>query len=125
MKRIEAVIKPHALDGFKEAASQLGIAKFDVIEVHRSGGATNERRRVYRGSEHSAGLLPRLRIEFVLFDDDVQATLYNLLELVPTESITIFGLDRTILAASEHLEATPVCRSADSRCREQLKMSAS
>jgi len=109
MKRIEAVITPWTLDTFKEAAPGLGISEFDVVEVFRSGCAlTDGQQRLYRGREFRADLLPRLRLEFVLFDDDVQATLHRLLELVHPESIAIFRLDRTIAPAKCHLNNSPL-----------------
>ena len=108
MKRIEAVITPWTLDTFKEAAPGLGISEFDVVEVYRSGCALTEgQQRLCRGREFRADLLPRLRLEFVLFDDDVQATLHQLLELVHPESIAVFRLDRTILPAKGHLNNAP------------------
>jgi nitrogen regulatory protein PII len=97
MKRIEAIITPWTLDTFKEAAPRLGITEFDLVEVYRSGCTTIERqKRLYRGREFSAALLPCLKLQFVLLDDDVQATLHQLLELVNPESIAIFRLDETL-----------------------------
>ncbi len=97
MKRIEVVITPWTLHAFKEAAPRLGIAEFDLVEIYRSGCATTERnRKIYRGRDFTRDLLPRLRIEFVLFDDKLQTILHELLELVRPESIAIFKLDQTI-----------------------------
>ena len=108
MKRIEAIIAPWTLDTFKEAAPQLGISEFELVEVYRSGCESIEGgKRLYRGLEFKADLSPRLRVEFVMFDDDVQATLHRLLELVHPESISVFRLDRevrTISAPTPHLK---------------------
>jgi len=95
MKRIEAVITPWTLDVFKEAAPRLGISEFDLVEVYRSGSATTARR-LYRGHEFTADLSPRLRVEFVVFDDSLRTVLQKLLELVHPESVAIFKLDETI-----------------------------
>ena len=103
MKRIELVITPWSLDAFKDAAPRLGIVEFDLVEVYRSGCATiQNNQRVYRGREFTTDLLPRLRVEFVLFDDKVQTTLHALLELMHLESIAIFKLDQTILPVKSH-----------------------
>jgi len=97
VKRIETVIAPWTLDAFREAAPQLGIVEFDLVEVYRSDCATIEQpQRLYRGREFTIDLLPRLRLEFVLFDDDVQATVHHLLELIHPESIAIFKLDQEL-----------------------------
>ena len=101
MKRIEALITPGTLDTFKAAASNLGISEFELVEVYRlaceniSGG-----KGIYQGSEYRADLSPRLRVEFVMFDDDVQATLHRLLELVHPECISVFRLDKEVRAIS-------------------------
>jgi nitrogen regulatory protein PII len=111
MKRIETVITPWTLDAFKEAAPELGISEFDIIEVYRSDCTTNEgRQRLYRGRTFAADLLPRLKLEFVLFDDDVQSTLHQLLELVRPESIGVFQLDQTHRPANNHLTNLPPLR---------------
>jgi nitrogen regulatory protein PII len=103
MKRIEAVITPSALDSFKEAAFRLGISEFELVEVYRLGCETLDRGNgLYRGSEYRSELSSRLRVEFVMFDDDVQKALHGLLQLVHPDSISVFRLDeevRTIQAA--------------------------
>ena len=111
MKKIEAVIPPWTLDTFKEAALELGISEFDLVEVYRSGCTTIEgRRKLYRGREFAADLLPRLKLEFVLLDNDVKTTLHRLLELVHPESIAVFKLDQTLRPAKGHLTDSPPLR---------------
>jgi nitrogen regulatory protein PII len=109
MKRIEMVIAPWTLDTFKETAPQLGISEFALVEVYRLGCETTDgRKRIYRGCEFKADFSPRLRIEFAMFDDDVQATVHQLLELVHPESISVFRLDqevRTISSEASRLNA--------------------
>ena len=64
------------------------------------------RPQLYRGREFRAELLSRLRLEFLLFDDAVQPTLHQLLELVHPESVAVFKLDqevRTISATNGYL----------------------
>jgi nitrogen regulatory protein P-II 1 len=104
MKRIEAVITPWTLDAFKEAAPKLGISEFNIVEVHRSGcAATEGQKRLYRGVEYRVELLPRLKLEFVLFDDDIKATLEKLMDLVQPDSIAVFKLDQTLWPAKANL----------------------
>jgi nitrogen regulatory protein P-II 1 len=101
MKRIEAVITPCTLNTFKEAAPRLGISEFDLVQVHHSGCVSNEKqKRLYRGLEFTVDLLPRLKLEFVLFDDDVNTTVHQLLELIHPESIAVFKLDQTLWSAN-------------------------
>jgi nitrogen regulatory protein PII len=109
MKKIEAVIAPWALDTFKEAAPRLGITEFELVEVYRSGCETFDRRKgLYRGQEFTSDFSARLRIEFIMFDDDVQAAVHQLLELVHPESISVFRVDqevRTIFSITPRLKA--------------------
>lgn len=112
MKRIETVITPWSLDTFKEAAPKLGISEFNLVEVYSVGctTTTETRKRLYRGIEYTADLVPRLKLEFVLFDDDVKATLHQLHELVHPESISVFKLDHTLCTARRKLtHQQPLC----------------
>jgi nitrogen regulatory protein P-II 1 len=108
MKRIEAVITPGTLDTFKAAAPRLGISEFELVEVYRLDTKTSERGKgLYQGCEYRTDLSPRLRVEFVMFDDDVQRTLHRLLELLRPESISVFRLDqqvRSVSSASPYLK---------------------
>src|SRR5712672_2026318 len=107
MKRIETVITPWSLDTFKEVAPKLRISEFNLVEVFRAGCTTVEKRkRIYRGTEYTTDLLPRLKLEFVLSDDDVTATLHQLLELVCPESIAVFKMDQTIWPANGNLTSS-------------------
>jgi nitrogen regulatory protein PII len=108
MKRIEATITPASLDTFKSVVREIGIAEFDIVEVYRSSSATTAGRyRLYRGREFVAELAPRLKLEFAVFDDDVQTTLHQLSELVHPESIAVFQLDQTHRPAAEQLTDAP------------------
>jgi nitrogen regulatory protein P-II 1 len=101
MKRIEAVITPGTLDTFKAAAPRLGISEFELVEVYRLDTNTSERGKgLYQGCEYRTDLSPRLRVEFVMFDDDVQRTLHRLLELIRPESISVFRLDQQVRSVS-------------------------
>ncbi len=71
MQLITAVIKPHLLDGVKEALRALGVQGLTVSEVRgfgRQGGHTE----TYRGAEYQVEFVPKLKLEIVI--DDVQAT---------------------------------------------------
>ncbi|MFI7587277.1 P-II family nitrogen regulator [Spongisporangium articulatum] len=67
MKIVTAVIKPHSLDGVKQALQDAGIGGLTVSEAQgygRQGGHTE----VYRGAEYQVAFVPKLRVE-VLVDD--------------------------------------------------------
>ncbi len=70
MKLITAVVKPFRLDEVKEALKGAGIAGITVTEVQgfgRQAGHTE----VYRGTEYQIDFVPKVRIELVVDDSDV------------------------------------------------------
>jgi nitrogen regulatory protein P-II 1 len=65
MKLITAIIKPHTLDGVKDALKQVGIQGMTVSEVKgfgRQGGHTE----TYRGAEYNVDFVPKLKLEIVV-----------------------------------------------------------
>jgi nitrogen regulatory protein P-II 1 len=116
MKRVEAVIAPWSLDEFKEAAPRLGISEFTIVEVHRSCGKTmGSEKRLYRGNEYTVDFLPRLKLEFVLFDEDVQTALHELGELIHPEAIVVFQLDQTISSLTDELTSSSLLSRVSNR----------
>jgi nitrogen regulatory protein PII len=70
MKLITAIIKPHKLDDVRDALKTAGLAGLTIDEVRgfgRQGGHTE----TYRGSEYTIDFLPKVRIEMVVDDADV------------------------------------------------------
>jgi nitrogen regulatory protein PII len=101
MKRVEVVMTSSGLDMFKSSAVSLGILEFDVSDVRLSPSvAVKERRRLYRGQEYTLDLLPRVKVEFALLDEDAKPIVQNFLTLVTPDSIAIFPLDQLITMSS-------------------------
>jgi len=72
MKLITAVIKPHKWDEVREALETFGVTGMTVSEV--SGyGRQKGHTEVYRGAEYDIALVPKIRIEIVADDGDVDA----------------------------------------------------
>ena len=71
MKLITAVIKPHKWDEVREALEAFGVTGMTVSEV--SGyGRQKGHTEVYRGAEYDIALVPKIRIEIVVPDDEAQ-----------------------------------------------------
>lgn len=86
MKLITAVIKPHKVDDVKEALKAVGVHGMTVDEVKgfgRQGGHTE----VYRGAEYTIDLLPKVRIEAVVDDDDADRVAEAIVEAARTGKI--------------------------------------
>ncbi len=76
MKRLEAIVKPFKLDEVKEALQDVG------IQVVCDRGVEEERssrqrvtQELYRGAEYVVDFLPKVKIEIVLDDDQVDAAI--------------------------------------------------
>ncbi len=74
MKKIEAIIKPFKLDDVKEALQALGLQGMTVIEA-RGFGRQKGHTELYRGAEYVVDFLPKLKIELVVGDDQVEAAI--------------------------------------------------
>jgi nitrogen regulatory protein P-II 1 len=74
MKRIEAIIRPNKLDDVKEGLSQIGISGMTVSEV-KGFGRTGGKKEVYRGSAYVVDFVPKVSIEIVCHDNQVNAIL--------------------------------------------------
>jgi nitrogen regulatory protein P-II 1 len=72
MKKIEAIIKPFKLDEVKEALQELGVQGMTVLEA-KGYGRQKGHTELYRGAEYVVDFLPKIKIEVVVVDDQVQA----------------------------------------------------
>ena len=70
MKKIEAIIQPHKLEEVKEALKSAGVDGMTISEVHGHGRQKGHTE-VYRGSEYKVDLRPKIKIELVLQDSDL------------------------------------------------------
>ena len=74
MKKIEAIIKPFKLDDVKEALQELGLQGMTVIEA-KGFGRQKGHTELYRGAEYVVDFLPKLKLEIVVSDAQVEAAL--------------------------------------------------
>lgn len=72
MKKIEAIIKPFKLDEVKEALQALGITGMTVLEA-KGFGRQKGHTEMYRGAEYVVDFLPKLKIELVVPNDQIEA----------------------------------------------------
>lgn len=76
MKKIEAIIKPFKLDEVKEALHDVGVQGMTVTEV-RGFGRQKGHTELYRGAEYVVDFLPKVKIEVVVengqVDDVIEA----------------------------------------------------
>jgi nitrogen regulatory protein PII len=70
MKKIEAIIHPYKFDEVKEALIAAGVGGMTVTEV-KGFGRQKGHREIYRGSEYTVEVLPKVKVEVVATDDRV------------------------------------------------------
>jgi nitrogen regulatory protein P-II 1 len=74
VKRIEAIIKPFKLDEVKDALAEVGVQGMTVTEV-KGFGRTGGKKEVYRGSSYVVDFVPKVKVEVVVADEQVNAVL--------------------------------------------------
>jgi nitrogen regulatory protein P-II 1 len=72
MKKVEAIIKPFKLDDVREALSAAGITGMTAIEV-KGFGRQKGHTELYRGAEYVVDFLPKVKIELVVSDSQLDA----------------------------------------------------
>jgi len=86
MKKIEAVIKPFKLDDVKEALLEIGIGGITVSEV-RGHGRQQGHTELYRGAEYIVDFLPKVKIELVVKEEDVEKVVDTIIKSARTGKI--------------------------------------
>jgi nitrogen regulatory protein P-II 1 len=72
MKKVEAIIKPFKLDDVREALSAAGITGMTAIEV-KGFGRQKGHTELYRGAEYVVDFLPKVKVELVVTDDNLDS----------------------------------------------------
>ncbi|OWZ82568.1 transcriptional regulator [Pasteurella multocida] len=86
MKKIEAIIKPFKLDDVRESLSDLGITGMTVTEV-RGFGRQKGHTELYRGAEYMVDFLPKVKMEIVVTDEQVEQCIEAIMETAQTGKI--------------------------------------
>jgi nitrogen regulatory protein P-II 1 len=86
MKRIEAFIRVNKLENIIEALEDVGVRGLSVEQV-RGYGRQLGRTDKYRGSTYALNLLPKLRIEVVVSDSDVEMATEAIVKVAQTGEI--------------------------------------
>lgn len=86
MKKIEVVIKPFKLDEVREALSEIGVTGMTVTEV-KGFGRQKGHTELYRGAEYVVDFLPKIKIELVIAESQVDAALEAIVNAARTGKI--------------------------------------
>lgn len=72
MKQVVAVIKPHKLDDVKDALKEAGVQGMTVVDA-KGFGRQRGQTEVYRGAEYEIEFIPKIRIELVVAESQLDA----------------------------------------------------
>ncbi len=86
MKLIVAIIKPFKLDDVKDAVKDLGVQGLTVSDV-QGFGRQRGHTEVYRGAEYTVDFVPKVRVEVLVDDSDVDRVVQRLLDTARTGKI--------------------------------------
>ncbi|HWL07761.1 MAG TPA: P-II family nitrogen regulator [Planctomicrobium sp.] len=74
MKKVEAVIRHYKLDDVRDALSNIGVVGMTVGEV-RGFGRQRGHKEQYRGAEYTVDFLPKLKVDVVVTDENLEKTI--------------------------------------------------
>lgn len=86
MKKIEAVIKPFKLEDVKDALTEAGITGMTVSDV-KGYGRQQGHSELYRGAEYVVDFLPKIKIELIVAEEDVDSTIAVITDAAKTGKI--------------------------------------
>ena len=86
MKKIEAVIKPFKLEDVKDALAEAGVTGMTVSDV-KGYGRQQGHSELYRGAEYVVDFLPKIKLELIVADEDVDSTIAVIIEAAKTGKI--------------------------------------
>ena len=95
MKKVEAIVKPFKLDEVKEALQELGLQGLTVFEA-KGFGRQKGHTELYRGAEYVVDFLPKVKIELIIEDSQLEVVT----DAIQTSALTGQIGDRKIFISS-------------------------
>ena len=86
MKKVEAIIKPFKLDEVREALSEIGVSGLTVTEV-KGFGRQKGHTELYRGAEYVVDFLPKVKVEVILQEAQVERAIEAIVKAARTGKI--------------------------------------
>ena len=86
MKKLEAIIKPFKLDEVKDKLIEAGIKGITATEV-KGFGRQKGHTELYRGAEYVVDFLPKIKLEIILLDEQVEEAIDTIMKAAQTGKI--------------------------------------
>jgi len=83
LKKIEAIVKPFKFEEVKEALVQAGVTGMTILDI-KGCGRQQGHSELYRGAEYVVDFLPKIKIELIVADEDVD----NIIEVITNSAKT-------------------------------------
>ena len=83
MKKIDAIIRHYKLEEVKDALTRAGVVGMTVTEV-RGFGRQKGHKETYRGTEYTVDFLPKIKIEVVVADEDLEKAIQTIIDTART-----------------------------------------
>ena len=99
MKKVEAIVRPHVLDAVKAALQELGVAGMTITEV-KGFGRQKGHTELYRGAEYVVDFLPKVKIEVVVANNQVESAIDAIVKSARTGKI---GDGKIFVTSVEHV----------------------
>ncbi len=74
MKLVEAIIKPFKVDDVRNALNEIGVQGLTVTEA-KGFGRQKGHTELYRGAEYVVDLVPKMKLEILVTDEQVEAVI--------------------------------------------------
>jgi nitrogen regulatory protein P-II 1 len=86
MKKIEAIIKPFKLDDVRRSLTEIGITGLTATEV-KGFGRQQGHTELYRGAEYVVDFIPKVKLEIILDDSQIELCLESIINAARTGKI--------------------------------------
>ena len=86
MKKVEAIIKPFKMEDVRQALAEVGITGMTVTEV-KGFGRQKGHTELYRGAEYQVDFLPKVKIDLIVNDNDVERCIEAIMNTANTGKI--------------------------------------
>jgi|TARA_R110000744_G_scaffold7542_13_gene26097 nitrogen regulatory protein P-II 1 len=86
VKKVEAIIKPFKMDDVREALAEVGVSGMTVTEV-KGFGRQKGHTELYRGAEYNVDFLPKMKLEVVIPDGQVELAIEAIMKTAQTGKI--------------------------------------
>ena len=86
MKQITAIVKPFKLEEVREGLAEMGVSGLTVTEV-KGFGRQKGHTELYRGAEYVVDFLPKVKVEVVVKDDEVERCVEAIIKAARTGKI--------------------------------------